>query len=87
MKDLTLESMFGDADLDAECPACQHEFTVKFSQVMNDRSIVQCPGCNQDIEFQHDDTTQKTLRDSNKALKDFNKSFSELERTLKNLGK
>lgn len=80
MKKLTLESMFSDGELDANCPVCQHKFIVKFKDVVKDKSIVTCPECKQDIELIHEDTTKKTLKDSSKALKEFEKAFKKLGR-------
>lgn len=87
MKDLSIENLFGDADLDMECPACQHNFTFKFNEVLSDRSIIICPQCQQEIEIVHDDTTKTTLANSTKALDDFNKSMKKLEQAFKKFGR
>lgn len=87
MKELSLESLFGDADIDMECPGCQQHFTIKFNEVLNDQSTVDCPSCNQTIEIVHDDTTKETLSNSTKALGDFEKSLQNLEKSFKKLGK
>lgn len=87
MNNLSLESLFGDADLAIDCPTCQQNFTFKFSQALTDGSVVQCTHCGESITLKHDETAQKTIDDSSKALNDFNKSMKDLERTFKKLGK
>lgn len=83
MKDLSLESLFGDELIDIDCPTCNTEFQVEFSAVMEDGSSVVCPNCKQEIVLNHDETTEKTLKDSSDALKEFNKSMNDLEKTFK----
>ncbi len=87
MKKMSLESMFGDEKIDIDCPACSHNFSAKFKEVMGDKHIIKCPGCGQDIEINHDDTTKKTLTDSNKALGELDESLKKLERTFKKFGR
>lgn len=87
MTEFTLESLFGDEKIEVDCPSCDLEFYISFKDVMNDKSIVQCPGCRQDIEFVHDETTKNTLTNSDKALKKFDKSLKELNKTFKKFGK
>lgn len=87
MKNLSLESLFGDADLDMDCPACHQNFTFKFNHALTDGSVINCSHCGQEIKLVHDETTQKTIDDSSKALNDFNHTMRNFEKTLKNLGK
>ena len=78
--DLNLESLFGDADLDIECPGCGHQFPVKLKEVMHEGNEVQCPSCKESIGINHEGGTAQELKKADKALKD-------LEKTLKNFGK
>lgn len=82
-----LGRIFGDQQLDIDCPQCNASFHVKLKDVMQDRSVVRCPECKTDIKLIHDDTTKRTLRDSERAAKDFEKSLDDLERAFKNFGK
>lgn len=79
MRDLSLESLFGDGDLDVDCPACEKTFQIKFKEVMTSGSTVTCPSCNQDIVINHDETTEKTMKDGNKALKEFEKALKKFK--------
>ena len=83
----TLNKLFGKEPISIECPVCKHHFKVKLSEIINDKSIVQCPACKTDIELEHDQITKKTLKDSENAAKNFAKSLDDLEKTFKNLGK
>lgn len=85
--DLDLESLFGNEDIEIDCPQCQSKFSVKFREIMTDGNIVQCPHCQVDIQLNHDETTKKTLSDVDHAFGEFNKSFKKFERTLKKFGK
>lgn len=87
MTEMDLESLFGDEKLDIDCPQCQSKFSVRFKEVLTDGNIVQCSHCKVDIHLNHDETTQKTLTDSDKALKEFNKTMNKLEKTFKKFGK
>jgi len=75
MSELSMESLFGDSEIDFECPSCNGEFEVLLQDVMDDGSIITCPHCNQEIRIDHDDTTKKTLHDGQKAINEFNKTI------------
>ncbi|WFB60538.1 MJ0042-type zinc finger domain-containing protein [Paenibacillus sp. BR1-192] len=83
MRDLTISSLFGDADIDMECPSCNTTFKVKFQDVLEEGNSVICPGCNQEIRIEHDQTAKKSLEDGNESLHEFNKAFKDLEKTFK----
>ncbi|WP_374718175.1 MJ0042-type zinc finger domain-containing protein [Neobacillus sp.] len=83
MKDISFDDLFGDQEIDLECPECNGTFQVEFAIISKDNAEVTCPHCNVTIRMEHDDTTKKTLRDSDRALKDFNKSLNDLERSFK----
>lgn len=72
---LDLETMFGEADIPIECPKCDHAFSVKFNEVLKDKSVVQCPACQADIEVQHDEGLAESVGSANKALSDFEKEL------------
>lgn len=80
--DIKLDDLFGDQEIDYTCPSCEKEFGIKFTEIQHDNSEVTCPHCSVKIEFKHDDTTKKTIKDSEKALKDFNKTFNDLGKTF-----
>lgn len=82
-----LNKLFGNESISLKCPVCKHRFNVKLSEITNNKSIVQCPACKTDIELEHDQTTKKTLRDSEKATKKFEKSLNDLEKAMKKFGK
>jgi len=87
MPKIDLESLFGDENLDIDCPQCQSSFSVKFKKIMVDGSVVKCPHCQVDIQLNHDETTKKTLSDADKALRKFDKSLKNLEKAFKKFGK
>lgn len=80
MSKLNLESLFGDADLDMDCPECNHQFKVKFKQLSKAGNKVKCPRCREDITITHDSKTKKELKSVDKSLEDLDKAF-------KNFGK
>ena len=84
---INLETLFGDEALDVECPQCHSHFKIKFREVMKDGNVVQCPQCQVNIQLNHDETTKKTLTDTDKAIKEFNRTMDKLEKTLKKFGK
>lgn len=85
--EIDLETLFGDEDLDIDCPQCQSSFKVKFREVMTDGNTVQCPHCQVDIQLNHDETTKKTLSDVDKALGEFNRTLNKLGKTFKKFGR
>ncbi|MNW47239.1 hypothetical protein D3C74_245640 [compost metagenome] len=80
---LSMESLFGDEDIEIECPSCDVTFKVEFQKILEPGSIVVCSGCGQEIELNHDETTEKTLKDANKSLNEFNKSFDKMAKAFK----
>lgn len=87
MTKLSLESIYGDADFPMECPACKHNFTFKFKLALNDGNVIKCPGCNQDIKLEHDETTKQTIENATKQLEEFNETWKALGKTMKKFGK
>ncbi|MMZ65581.1 hypothetical protein D1872_279920 [compost metagenome] len=83
MVKLSLDDLFGDQEIDLECPTCNKEFQVMFSQISEDNSEIQCPNCNVVINMQHDETTKRTFHDSEQSLDEFKTTFSELEKSFK----
>lgn len=83
MKDITFDDLFGDQEIDFECPNCNEVFQVEFSMISKDNAEIQCLHCKTDIVVQHDETTKKTLNDSGKELKNYNKTFGNLEKAFK----
>lgn len=77
---LNLESIFGDAELDMDCPGCNRNFKVKYKQLSKSGNKVRCPHCREDIKITHDN---KTKREISKADKELNK----LDKSLKKFGK
>lgn len=83
MKDISFDDLFGDQEIDFECPECNETIQVEFSIISKDNAEIICPHCNVTIRMEHDETTEKTLRDSSEALKEFNKSLNDLEKSFK----
>lgn len=77
---LDINDLIGDADIDMECPNCDHEFSVKADKVLRKNAEVKCPACQASIKIQHDESVDRSIKSTNKALKDF-------ERSLKRFGK
>lgn len=83
MKDLTLENLFGDEEVEVDCPSCNKTFQVEFKKVLTPNSSVECANCGQEIVINHDETAEKSLKDADKSLNEFNKSFDKLEKAFK----
>lgn len=77
MSDLNFDSLFGDAEIDFECPECGHKLTISLNDI---GSSIKCPGCSVAINLEKDDSFDDE-RDS------INNSLEELEDTLNNFGK
>lgn len=80
MSKLDLDSVFGDQELNFQCPGCGHRFPVKFRELSREGNEVLCPSCRRSIVINHTAETRRGLQQVNKSLQD-------LERTLKRLGK
>lgn len=69
------KNIFSAANLDIECPSCNHKFTI--TDTLEDGSKVQCPACKVDIELQHEESDKKTLDDIDRALADFERELKQ----------
>ena len=78
-----MDDLFGDQEIDFECSECNQVFQVKFKEVKEDNSMIQCPHCGSTIIVKHEETTKNTLRDSKQALNKVNKQFDKLEKAFK----
>jgi len=77
MSDLNFDSLYGDAEIDIDCPSCEKSLTISLSQI---GSSVTCPNCSVKIDLQKDENFDSSVEDTNKAL-------SDLEKTLDSFGK
>lgn len=77
MSKLNLESMFGDAEFDMDCPNCDKNFKFKYKKIAKSGNKIRCPHCREDITVEHDAKTKKELAEADKALKDFDKTLKE----------
>lgn len=81
---LNLESLFGDASLNYDCPKCQTNIPFKLSDV---GSIITCPGCKFKIQLNQADNFDETVDSVNDSLSELEDTFSDLQKSFSNFGK
>ncbi len=72
--DLNFESLYGNAELDMECPKCKG----KVPYTLNDagKTII-CPHCKAEITLEKDSSFDSTKDSINKSLDDFKKTLDD----------
>lgn len=72
LSNLNFNSLFGDADIEIDCPECNEVFTIKLSQV---GSTVECPHCSVNINLEKDASFDDEVATANNALSEFDEAL------------
>ncbi|WP_123053113.1 hypothetical protein [Clostridium sp. JN-1] len=72
--DLNFDSLYGNAQLDMECPKCKS----KIPYTLNDAGkTITCPHCKTGITLKKDSNFDSTKESVNKSLDDLKKMFDD----------
>lgn len=77
MSNLDFNSLFGDAEIDFECPNCENNIVISINQI---GTSVICSNCNVQIDLEKDSNFDNSISETDSALQ-------ELDETFKNFGK
>lgn len=77
MSDLDFNSLFGDSEIEINCPECNAKISITLNDV--GKTIV-CPKCSTEITLNKDNSFDESVKSVDESLKDF-------ERTLEDFGK
>ncbi|NEZ84521.1 hypothetical protein EXN54_20105 [Clostridium botulinum] len=69
MSKLTFDSLFGDTDLDFDCPNCNHKITFKMNRV---GSTIKCPNCSKEIILEENEDYSDTKTSLDESLNELN---------------
>lgn len=68
----SFNDLFGDAEIDIECPNCKKSFTIMINQI---GSTVVCPSCQSSVELKKDSSFNDSVENITDALDEFNETF------------
>lgn len=75
MSNLNFQSLFGDAELDLDCPNCSHNIPFTMDQV---GTIIKCPNCSVEIDLQKSDEYDEVTDSINESLEELDDIFENL---------